>query len=165
MFKLKPLHADALARALEKANHYRLLNEPQMAESICLDLLEVEPNNQRALITLILALTDQFGADGFTVSDTKVESLLPRLTDEYLHTYYGGIIFERRGQATVNQRIPGYVAYDWFRQALALYEKAEELSPEGNDDAIVRWNTCVRMIQNNPAIQPRSDDDDFHYLE
>ena len=165
MFDLKPLHADALGRALDKAEHYRLLNEPRMAESICLDLLAAEPDHQQGLVTLILALSDQFGHDGFSVSDTKVDDLIPRLSDEYLRTYYAGIICERRGQATVNQQVPGYVAYDWFRQALELYAQAEALSPEGNDDAIVRWNTCVRMIQNNPTIQPRVDDEDFQYME
>ena len=35
--------------ALEKALRYRLLNEPVEAESICRDVLEVDPDNQAAL--------------------------------------------------------------------------------------------------------------------
>ena len=63
MFKLKPLSKEAVPAALEKANCYRFLNEPVEAESICLDILEVEPENQQAIITLLLSLTDQFGHD------------------------------------------------------------------------------------------------------
>jgi hypothetical protein len=36
MFKLKPLSAEAIPAALEKATCYRYLNEPAEAESICL---------------------------------------------------------------------------------------------------------------------------------
>ena len=60
MFQLKPLHKDAIPAALAKAERYRLLNEPGEAESICLDVLQVDPGSQDALVMLILALTDQF---------------------------------------------------------------------------------------------------------
>lgn len=54
-FELKSISKDAVDVAIEKAEHYRLLNEPDEAESICLDVLEVAPNNERTLVTLILA--------------------------------------------------------------------------------------------------------------
>ena len=57
MFELKPIHQDAIPQALEKAHFYRLLNEPGAAESICLDILEIDPDNQQALVTLLVALT------------------------------------------------------------------------------------------------------------
>ncbi|MEE2900476.1 MAG: hypothetical protein VX815_18600, partial [Gemmatimonadota bacterium] len=60
MSELKPLSADAVPVALAKAEHYRLLNEPEEAESICIDILEVDPEHQKALINLLLARTDQF---------------------------------------------------------------------------------------------------------
>ena len=61
MFQLKPIAKTSIPRALEKAERYRLLNEPRQAESICLDILAVDSSNQAALIILLLALTDQFG--------------------------------------------------------------------------------------------------------
>ena len=61
MPELKPLSRDAVDAALSKAERYRLLNEPHEAESICLDVLEIDPDNQPAHITLLLSLTDQFG--------------------------------------------------------------------------------------------------------
>lgn len=48
VFELKPLSKKAIPRAIEKADRYRLLNEPSDAESICLDVLAVDPENQRA---------------------------------------------------------------------------------------------------------------------
>ena len=64
MFDLKPLSKDAVDSALSKAERYRLLNEPDEAESICLDMLEIEPGNQQAQVMLLLALSDQSGEGG-----------------------------------------------------------------------------------------------------
>ena len=60
MFTLKPIDPAAVPAALQQAERYRLLNEPEEAESICLDVLAVEPDNQQALVMLLLSLTDQF---------------------------------------------------------------------------------------------------------
>ncbi|NIR45450.1 MAG: hypothetical protein GWN99_13670, partial [Gemmatimonadetes bacterium] len=43
----------------------------------------------------------------------------------------------------------GAAAYEALRQAMEHYEEAEKLRPAGNDDAILRWNTCVRIFQRN----------------
>src|SRR5207248_11695595 len=58
MSELKSLSKEAIPAALEKAERYRLLNEPGEAESICLDILKADPENQQAIITLLLALTE-----------------------------------------------------------------------------------------------------------
>jgi hypothetical protein len=39
------------------------------------------------------------------------------------------------------------------------YERAMKFAPSANDDAILRWNTCARMIMENPEIQPRPEVD------
>ena len=54
MFKLKPLHPNAVPAALAKAERYRLLNEPLEAESICRDILRLEPDNHAALVVWVL---------------------------------------------------------------------------------------------------------------
>lgn len=148
MFNLKPLNPEAIPKALQKAERYRLLNEPEQAESICLDILAVEPDNQEALIMLILALTDQFQAPTSADCLARARELLPRLPGEYERCYYAGIIYERQGSARLERGGPGAgeIAYDLFRQAMSWYEKAEQLRPPHNDDAVLRWNTCVRMI-------------------
>ena len=82
MFELKALTPGAVPAALEKAVRYRLLNEPEQAESICHDVLRVEPDNQNALTTLILALTDRLSGPR-PVLPQLARDLLPRLHGEY----------------------------------------------------------------------------------
>ena len=158
MFQLKPISKDGIPDALEKAERYRLLNEPRLAESICLDILEIDHQNHEAIITLLLAITDQFGripsADVY-----EARKLLPHLINEYEQFYYGGIICERNAKAILNKGITGgnFTAYEWLRDAMNLFEKAEAIRPTGNDDSILRWNTCARLIQRN-HLEPRRED-------
>ena len=157
MFDLKRLSAEALPRALEKAERYRLLNEPGEAESICLDVLSVQPDNQQALVGLILALTEQFdhGLDA-----SRPRELLPRLRGEYERAYYAGIISERRAKARWRRSGPGSssATYDGLREAMEWYQKAEALRPPGNDDTALRWNACARFLMSHPQLQPASDE-------
>ncbi|HZR05487.1 MAG TPA: hypothetical protein VFA61_06640 [Candidatus Udaeobacter sp.] len=153
MAELKSLHKDAIAAALEKAERYRLLNEPGEAESICLDILHVDPENQQAIIVLLLALTDRF-EKGYGVSDTQTKELLSRMKSAYDHAYYSGIVAERRAKAKLRQNTPGcrFQAHDLLCEAMAWFEKAEPIRPPGHDDAILRWNTCARIIARNNLV-------------
>jgi hypothetical protein len=148
MFELKPLNPDAIPKALQKAERYRLLNEPEEAESICLDILSVDRANQDARIMLLLALTDQFRTHEVADCYARAQQLLPELPGEYERLYYAGIICERRGSAQLERSGPGVrgTAYEWFRHAMDHYERAEAIRPPHNDDALLRWNTCARMI-------------------
>jgi hypothetical protein len=153
MADLKSLSREAIGRAMEKAERYRLLNEPAEAESICLDVLRLEPANQPALVALLLSLTDQFDLDAPEVV-SQAKAILPRLQDEYAQAYYAGIIAERRAKARLRQGGPasGHVAHDFLREAMALFEKAESLRPAGNDDALLRYNACVRILERHPHV-------------
>ena len=159
MSDLKPLSEEAIPAALEKAMRYRLLNEPAEAESICLDILRTDPENQEALATLLLAVTDRFGKD-YGVSDTQARELLGRLTSEYERAYYSGIVWERLAHSQLRQASPNsaFSAYESLRQAMDCYEKAEQTRPAGNDDAILRWNTCARILMGNRNLRPRPDE-------
>ena len=150
MFELKPLSKEAIPAALDKAMRYRLLDEPGEAESICHDVLRIEPENQHALVILLLALTDRFGK-GYAVGITQAQEVLPRLRDPYERAYYAGLVSERRAKAQLRQSGPGsgHAAYQLLREAMAAYEKAEAIRPAGNDDALLRWNACARMIMGN----------------
>lgn len=156
-FELKPISRAAVGEALEKAKRYRLLNEPTLAESICLDVLEVEPENQRALVTLLLAITDQFGHGAAAV---RAREILPRLKSDYEQQYYAGIVWERSAHAQLRKGAPNtsFSAYDSFIHAMACYESAIELQPPGNDDAILRWNTCARILMRNPNLRSKQDE-------
>jgi hypothetical protein len=158
MFELKRLSAEAIPTALEKALRYRLLNDPAEAESICHDVLEIDPENQQALVNLLLALTDRFGK-GYSVGVTQAQEVLSRLHDAYERAYYAGIICERRAKAQLNQGHPGsgHDAYEMLREAMTYYEQAEALRPARNDDALLHWNTCARLIMGN-QLTPRMEE-------
>ena len=159
MFEFKPLTPDAVPAALEKAMRYRLLNEPGDAESICHDILRIEPDNEKALVTLLLAITDRF-SKGYAVGSSKAHEVLARLRDAYDRAYYAGIISERQAKALLAQNTPGvgFDAHELLCEAMAWYEKAEAIRPPHNDDALLRWNACARIIVSNrlEARQPES---------
>jgi hypothetical protein len=159
MAELKALHKEAIPAALEKAERYRLLNEPGEAESICLDILAADSENQQAIITLLLALTDRF-EKGYGVSDTQTKELLARIKGEYELAYYSGIVAERRAKMKLRQNTPDcrFQAYDLFREAMQLFEDAESKRPPGNDDALLRYNTCTRIIERNKLV-PRHEEE------
>jgi hypothetical protein len=157
-FELKALHPDALARALEKAERYRLLNEPTEAESICRDVLEVDATSQEALAMLLLALTDQFtdNPKAFAEASRTAE----RLDDDYGRAYYTGIVWERRAKAHLKHDGPvlGPQVYNWLRDAMTWYERAETIRPAGNDDALLRWNACARLIMHDHRLVPANEE-------
>lgn len=158
MIKLKPISRDSIPRAIQKAERYRLLNQSWAAESICLDILEVDPENQQVLVMMVLALTDVHS--GVAASGVlKAKEFLVRLTDDYQRAYYSGMIAERRGQALLERggMGSGGMAYESLKDAMAFYEKAEAIRPAGNDDAILRWNTCARVLAGNSHLAPTSD--------
>ena len=145
--QLKPITKEGIPAALEKAERYRLLNDSSAAESICLDVLEVDPHNQEALVSLLLSITDQF-LEELADNVRRARDVLPRLTDEYERVYYTGIIIERRARAQLHRGALGAadVASEGFREAMRWYERAEGMRPSGNDEAILRWNTCARLL-------------------
>ncbi|MBM4187947.1 MAG: hypothetical protein FJ206_11635 [Gemmatimonadetes bacterium] len=165
MFQPKPISPAAIPGAIAKAERYRLLNEPEAAESICLDVLEIEPRHQEALIQLLLARTDLI-TRGIAGSVAEARAVLQRLEDPYDRAYYAGIIDERRGHAQLLSPSIGatVLAYDWFREAMANYERAIELKPAGNDDAVLRWNTCARVLNAHPEITPIADTEEHQVV-
>ena len=155
---LKPISTAGIPAALQKAERYRLLNDSTAAESICLDILAVESDNQQALVMLLLAITDQLDQSEDAVR--RAREVLPKLTDEYKRHYYAGIISERKAKSILKRGAMGgeAVAHDWFHDALRWYEKAEAIRPQANDEALLRWNTCVRLLQRHELSAPTPDE-------
>ena len=147
-YQLKSISPDALPRALAKAERYRLLNEPYEAESICLDALAIEPDNQEVLRLLLLTLTDQFGSTGHAGAVAGAEQIIARLHDEYDRFYYAGIIYERQAHAKI---VEGGRPFELLRHAMTSFERAEAIRPPGNDDPLLRWNTCARIMSRKLA--------------
>jgi tetratricopeptide (TPR) repeat protein len=155
---LKRISPDGIPHALEKAERYRLLNDPAQAESICRDVLAVDPDNQTALRALILALTDQFSASSAGTAAREARGFIVQLDDEYDRAYFTGIVLERETRAYLARKnVVRSAAYDGFRQAMEWYERAEALRPPGNVDAVLRWNSCVRAIERE-RLEPATDE-------
>jgi tetratricopeptide (TPR) repeat protein len=166
MFQLKPLSPEAIPAALEKAYRYRLLNEPLEAESICRDILEIDPGNQEATVALLLALTDQFDERPNPCLE-QAREVLSRIEDDYSRTYHAGILCERRAKAQLKRggARAGHIAYHWFTEAMEHYEEAAEIRPPGNDDAILRWNTCARILMAHAELAPEPEETFRTWLE
>ncbi len=146
-FPLKPMSKSGIPAALLKAERYRLLHDPEPAESICLDILAVDPGNQPALKALLLTLSDQFASEHSVSRAHEARECANRLESEYERAYYTGVVFEREARALIaRSMLARRNAYGVFRQAMEWYEKAESLRTPGNDDAILRWNSCVRTL-------------------
>ena len=167
MIELKTLKPEAISFALEKAKRYRLLNEPDDAESICLDILATEPDNQEALITLLLALTDKFSHSGINPSFNQAKEIVVRLDTSYCKSYYMGIIYERRAKFHLKQGGPGagVSAYDWFVKAMEMFLEALSSCDPKNQDAILRWNSCARIMNTHPEIQVDKTDRQEMFLD
>lgn len=150
MFQLKPLSREAISEAIESAVRYRLHNEPGAAESLCLDVLAVDPDNQEALKNLVLAMSDRFGK-GYALGDSNINVYIERLRDDYERAYYHGLIFEKRAKAMLASG--GLYAYEMLVNAMECFERAGSLRPNGTNDPALRWNECARVIDRN-NLQP-----------
>jgi hypothetical protein len=158
MFSLKPISPESVAGALAKAERYRLLNEPGEAVSICRDILAIEPDHQQALISLILALTDEISNDVHAFKNAI--GIVDLLHSSYERAYYAGIAWERRAKARHNGGGQGshHYVYEWIVKALDLFAEAESHKPAGNDDAVLRWNACVRFLMQHKELTPRMEE-------
>ena len=92
---------------------------------------------------------------------TAAQEILAQIKGDYEKAYYAGIIWERVGHMRIRQvgTGGGASAYHALREAMTDYESAMNFASPGNDDAILRWNTCARVIMQNPEIRPLSEDD------
>jgi len=164
---LKPITREGVAAALQKAHRYRVLNDPTAAESICLDVIAVDPGNVEALVMHLLAITDQFGSGAGAADLARAEDAAARLEDPYRKAYYRGIVCERWAKSILLRSAPHahVTAHDWLTRALEHYELAESMRPAGNDESILRWNTCVRLLQRDSRIRPAEVDSQEPVLE
>ena len=162
--QLKPISRDGIPAAIAKVEVYRYLNEPGEAESICRDILATEPKNQSALRLLGLAITDQFNG-GTSDRYAEAESVFQQLTDQYKRVYYSGILHERKAKAQLAAgRLP-HTVLPIFEEAMRCFEEAEKIRPPENDDAILRWNRCVRLLQSRLGSEWHREMEEFDASE
>jgi hypothetical protein len=163
-FTLKNISRAGIAEANAKAERYRFLNQPQEAESICLDILAIEPNDQLALRNLGLAITDQFtGRPSDRYADA--ESAFSRLTDAYEKLYYTGIMLERQAKSQLRRGNLPHTLLVIFEDAMRTFEKATAIRPPANDDAILHWNSCARVLQSRKDADWRREHQDMEGID
>ena len=158
--KLKSISGEGIPEAISKVELYRNLNEPGEAESICRDILAIEPGNQTALRLLGLAITDQFkgiATDRYAEAETAFRSL----TDQYGRLYFLGILHERKAKAQLNAGRMAHTVFPDFEEAMRYFEEAEAIRPPNNDDAILRWNRCLRILQSRLGSEWRKEMQEF----
>jgi hypothetical protein len=156
-FELKSISEGAIPAALDKAERYRLLNDPEQAESICRDVLRVDGDNQAAIRCLVLSLTDLFASGNHHGSAREARSLIGQLADEYERAYMLGLVAEREARALLARHGVQSAAYHGLREAMERYEEAEALRASGNDEALLRWNSCARTIAQH-RLEPEADE-------
>ena len=154
---LRRIHPAAVPAALERARVYRLLNEPEQAESVCLDILAIEPAHQVALETLIMALTDQFPSRAGLVG--RARARVAELHGAYEKLYFMGLVLEREARAQLTKGPSAGFAHDLFMEAISFYERAEGLRPANNDDPILRRNGCLRTMSAE-GLEPMMETDE-----
>jgi hypothetical protein len=159
--KLKPIPQAGINEAIAKVELYRNLNEPGEAESICRDILAVDPNHQVALRLLGLSITDQFNGEA-TDRYAEASSAFQSLTNNYERTYYCGLLHERKAKAQLHAGLPPNTVIPTFKEAMRFFEEAEKISPCGICDPILRWNRCVRLLQ---ELEPRSHEKSIDEVE
>jgi tetratricopeptide (TPR) repeat protein len=150
--QLKSISKAGIPEAVAKAELYRYINEPEEAESICRDILAADPNHQIGRRLLGLAITDQFtgeGADRYV----EAEKIFQSLADPYERLYYSGLLYERRVKAQLRTGHSPHTLLPLLEQALRSFAEAEKIQPPNNNDAILRWNRCVRLLQSNPDFE------------
>jgi hypothetical protein len=162
-YKLKPISHAGINEAISKVELYRYLNEPGEAESICRDILTLDPEHQTALRLLGLSITDQF-IGGPSDRYAEVDRIFRSLSNEYERAYYSGILHERKAKAQLRAGRPPHTVRPSFETALKCFEEAERIRPAGNDDAILRWNRCVRLLQSRGS-EWNKDMDEFDASE
>ncbi len=147
--KLKTISKSGIPEAIAKAELYRYLNEPEEAESICRDILGADPKHMLGLRTLGLAMTDQF-TGGPSDRYAEVEAIFQSLAEPYERLYYTGLLCERRVKAQLRCGRAPHTLLPLLEKALQCFADAEKIRPPGNDDAILRWNRCVRLLRSQP---------------
>jgi len=119
------------------------------------DILVADPENQIAQRLLGLTITDQF--EGQT-SDRygEAEKMFQNLSDPYERFYYLGLLQERRAKAQMRAGRPAQMLIGSFQEAMRCFEEAEKIRPPRNDDAVLRWNRCVRLLEKIGEVEGES---------
>ena len=154
-WELKRLADKNLGAAIALAKHYRDLNQPEEAESICRDVLEVAPTDADALRTLGLALTDRFSSQWIALFEEACATF-EKLPSDYERVYYVGIAWERYAKAQLESG-RARNAIHAFEEALERFEQASAFAAKDDPAPILHYNRCVRALTEHPDLTRASE--------
>ena len=149
-YELKSISPTGIPQAIAKAERYRYLAQPEEAESICRDILAVDPENQAGWRLLGLCITDQFTGD-VTDRYNEAEEAFKKLADAYEQLYYTGVLQERRAKAQLRAGQPPHAVRVRLEEAMRCFDQAAKIRPKGVEDALLRWNRCARLLEGLPV--------------
>ena len=163
--ELKTLGADQVSSALAAAEQCRAGGEAETAESICTDILEVDPGNARAIELLLWSRVDLLG-EGRYGGVERAQEALALVQSDFERHYLEGVICEQQARFLIGKRgrHSSRVAYDWFRHAMDAFEEAARIAPD-RPEASLRWNACLRSIERDRHCAPDLDDGEDHGIE
>src|SRR5260370_5086818 len=130
--QLKSISKAGIPEAIAKAELYRYLNDPEEAESLCHDILAVDPEHQFAHRMLGLAITDQF-IGAATDRYAEVQTIFQNLRDPYERHYYSGLLHERRAKAQLLVGYSPHVLLPLFEQPMRCFPESKKLSPAATE--------------------------------
>lgn len=159
-YELKSISPAGIPHAIAKAERYRFLAQPEEAESICRDILAVDPENQHGWRLLGLSITDQFTGD-VTDRYSEAEEAFKKLTDPYEQLYYTGVLQERRAKVQLRAGQPPHAVRVRFEEAMRCFDEAAKIRPRGVEDALLRWNRCARLLESLPEEEEREKELEF----
>src|SRR5713101_1362146 len=86
-------------------------------------------------------------------AESICRSIFQSLRDPYERFYYTGLFLERRAKAQLRTGCAAHILLPLVEEALHCFAEAEKIRPIGNDDSILRWNRCVRLLESHPEFQ------------
>jgi tetratricopeptide (TPR) repeat protein len=158
---IKRLAPGKVQIAIEMATHYRDRNQPEEAEAVCRDVLDVDGANQAAWKLLGLSLTDRFANTEAGLLEEALAAF-EHLEDVYDRVYLVGVAWERVAKTHLERR-EARSALAAYERALTVFEQAEQLRPD-SPEPILRWNRCVRLLSNHPLLRATAEDPGEHVL-
>jgi hypothetical protein len=166
VIRLHDLERSTLDAALDQAVRFRELGEPSLAESVCLDVLDVVGEHQGALCLLIHAVCDQLLYDLGALSRARLA--LPRIEADSQRELLTGVVLERHARALLRRRPKGSREASWegLMRAMEHYEAAAAQESDAALEANLRRNACARTLMAHGYLQsPLADNHVEHPIE
>lgn len=162
---LKILETGEIDAALAAAEACWSRSEVEVAQSICQDILEADPDHPTALELLFLSRVALL-SKGLPKGVERAQELIPRFGSEFDRAFFSGVLRETQARYLLERRgrHSSFVAYSWFRHAMDDFDEASTKDPNRPEPRL-HWNACLRTLQANPQCVPAPEEMEDHGIE